>query len=294
MKKRLNMSKRCTLLYFLLIKIYNKGGDMMDPIAFTLFGFEVRYYSLFILLAVAIAYFMIVREAKRFSISTDFIFNMFFWTLIFGIIGARLYYVVFNWEYFGSHIGEIWQVWQGGLAIHGGILFGLITISLYSKKHELRTIKLLDMIVVPLLLAQALGRWGNFFNSEAYGVATTVNHLRNMHIPEFIIRGMTINGITYTPTFLYESIGCFLGFIALMIVRRMKYVKVGQLSGLYLMWYGILRFFIEASRTDSLIFFGFKMAQIVSIIMFIIGVVLFVMGLKKSKYEDLYDEAKVK
>ncbi len=267
---------------------------MMDPIAFTLFGFEVRYYSLFILLAVAIAYFMIVREAKRFSISTDFIFNMFFWTLIFGIIGARLYYVVFNWEYFGSHIGEIWQVWQGGLAIHGGILFGLITISLYSKKHELRTIKLLDMIVVPLLLAQALGRWGNFFNSEAYGVATTVNHLHNMHIPEFIIRGMTINGITYTPTFLYESIGCFLGFIALMIVRRMKYVKVGQLSGLYLMWYGILRFFIEASRTDSLIFFGFKMAQIVSIIMFIIGVVLFVMGLKKSKYEDLYDEAKVK
>ncbi len=266
----------------------------MNPIAFTIFGMEIRYYSLFILFGVVIAYIMIIREAKRFGISNDFIFNMFFWTLIFGIIGARLYYVVFNWEYFGSHIGEIWQIWQGGLAIHGGILFGLITINLYTKKYDIRTLKILDIVVVPLILAQGIGRWGNFFNSEAYGVATTINHLRELHIPEFIIEGMTINGITYTPTFLYESIGCALGFVVLMIVRHLKYVKVGQISGLYLMWYGVLRFFIEASRTDSLTFFGFKMAQIVSIITFIIGIVLFILGLKKSKYEDLYDEQKVK
>lgn len=267
---------------------------MMNPIAFTLFGFEVRYYSLFILLGVGLAYFLIIREAKRFEISTDFVFNMFFWTLIFGIIGARLYYVVFNWEYFGSHVGEIWQIWQGGLAIHGGILFGLISIALYTKKNNIRTLKILDMTVVPLILAQAIGRWGNFFNSEAYGVATTVRHLQELHIPEFIINGMNINGITYTPTFFYESIFCAIGFIILLIVRRLKYVKVGQLSGLYLIWYGVVRFFIEASRTDSLTFFGFKMAQIVSIIMVIIGIVLIILGFKKSKYEDLYDEKKVK
>ena len=277
-----------------MIRIYNKGGGKMNPIAFTLFGMEIRYYSLFILIGVGLAYFLIAREAKRFSISNDFIFNMFFWTLIIGIIGARLYYVVFNWEYFGAHIGEIWQIWQGGLAIHGGILFGLITINLYSKKHNIRTIKILDMIVVPLILAQGIGRWGNFFNSEAYGLATSISHLRSLHIPEFVIEGMTINGITYTPTFFYESIGCILGFLVLAIFRRLRYVKVGQITGLYLIWYGVLRFFIEASRTDSLTLFGFKMAQIVSIVMLIIGIVLFVMGLKKSKYEDLYDEAKVK
>lgn len=267
---------------------------MMNPIAFTIFGMEIRYYSLFILFGVGLAYFLIIREAKKFSISTDFIFNMFFWSLVIGIIGARLYYVIFNWEYFASHIGEIWQIWQGGLAIHGGILFGLITINFYTKKYNIRTLKILDMVVVPLLIAQAIGRWGNFFNSEAYGIATSVKHLRDLHIPEFIIEGMTINGITYTPTFFYESLGCVLGFLVLIIFRRMKFVKVGQITGIYLIWYGVLRFFIEASRTDSLTFLGFKMAQIVSIIMVVVGIVLFALGLKKSKYEDLYDESNVK
>ncbi len=106
----------------------------MNPIAFTIFGMEIRYYSLFILIGVVVAYFMIIREAKKFNISSDAIFNLFFWTIIIGIIGARLYYVVFNWEYFGTHINEIWQIWQGGLAIHGGILFGLITIFRYNRR----------------------------------------------------------------------------------------------------------------------------------------------------------------
>lgn len=262
----------------------------MNPIAFSIYGFDVRFYSLFILAGVLIAYYMIVREAKRFNIAKDFIFNLFFWTLIIGIIGARLYYVLFNWEYFGSHIGEIWQIWQGGLAIHGGIIFGLLTIAFYTKKYNIRTMKILDIIVVPLILAQAIGRWGNFFNSEAYGVATTLNHLRSLHIPEFVIDGMFINDVYYTPTFFYESLWCILGFIILMIVRRMRYVKTGQILSIYLIWYGLGRFFIESLRTDSLIFLGFKMAQIVSIIFVIVGVILFVMGARKSKYEDLYNE----
>ncbi len=266
----------------------------MNPIAFTIFGMEIRYYSLFILIGVVVAYFMIIREAKKFNISSDAIFNLFFWTIIIGIIGARLYYVVFNWEYFGTHINEIWQIWQGGLAIHGGILFGLITVGIFTKKNNMRLLRILDIIVVPLILAQAIGRWGNFFNSEAYGVATTINHLRDLHIPEFIIDGMKINGIYYTPTFFYESLWCIVGFIIMMGLRRTKYVKVGQISGFYLMWYGLGRFFIESLRTDSLIFLGFKIAQIVSIIFIIIGVILFVLGAKKSKYEDLYNEQIVK
>lgn len=266
----------------------------MSPVFFTIFGLEIRYYSLFILIGVFIAYFMMTKEAKRFNISADDIFNMFFWTMIIGIAGARLYYVVFNWEYFSSHISEIWQIWQGGLAIHGGIIFGLITIAIYTKKYNIRLIRILDMAVVPLILAQAIGRWGNFFNSEAYGVATSLNHLQSLHIPEFVIRGMNINGIYYTPTFFYESIWCFIGFIILLVARKTKYIKIGQLTSIYMMWYGVGRFFIEASRTDSLTLLGIKVAQIVSIIMFIIGIVLFIIGLKKSKYEDLYNDTNVK
>ena len=263
----------------------------MNPIAFSIFGFDVRYYSLLILLAVFVAYAFITKEAKRFKIPTDFVFNLFFWTLIFGIIGARLYYVIFNWDYFGSHINEIWQIWQGGLAIHGGIIFGLITISIYCSKYNFRVIRMLDIISVPLILAQAIGRWGNFFNSEAYGVATTLEHLQSLHIPQFVIDGMQINGIYYTPTFFYESLWCILGCFVVYLFRRRKYAKVGQATALYLIWYGLGRFFIEALRTDSLIFLGFKMAQIVSVVMIVIGIIIFIISSRKSKFEDLYNDA---
>ncbi len=266
----------------------------MNPVAINLFGMEIRYYSLFILIGVIIGYFMIIREAKRFNISSDSMFNLFFWTIIFGIIGARLYYVVFNWEYFGSHISEIWKIWEGGLAIHGGILIGLLVIALYTKKNELRFLKITDILVVPLILAQAIGRWGNFFNSEAYGAATTLAHLRELHIPEFIIKGMKINDIYYTPTFFFESLWCLVGFIILMTLRRQKLTKVGQLTGFYMIWYGVGRFFIESSRTDSLTLMGFKVAQIVSIIFMIVGTVFWIISIRKGKYVDLYNEEKGK
>ena len=262
----------------------------MDPIAFNIFGFDVRWYSLFILIGVGIGYFLICRESKKFKISQDFIFNLFFWTLIIGIIGARLYYVVFNWEYFGKNVSEIWKIWEGGLAIHGGVILGILTIWLYTKKEKFRLTRILDIFVPSLILGQAVGRWGNFFNSEAYGVATSLRYLKSLHIPNFIIKGMYINGVYYTPTFFYESLWCFIGFIVLIFFRRKRFTKVGQTTALYLVWYSMGRFFIEALRTDSLIFLGFKQAQIVSVIMIIIGIVLFVITSKKSKYEDLYND----
>lgn len=262
----------------------------MNPIAFTIFGYDIRWYSLLILIGVVIGYFLISIETKKFKISSDFMFNMFFWTLIIGIAGARLYYVIFNWDYFGSHVGEIWQLWEGGLAIHGGVILGILTIWIYSKKQGIRLARILDIFAPSLLLAQAIGRWGNFFNSEAYGVATTLKHLKSLHIPDFIINGMYINNVYYTPTFFYESIWCLIGFIIIIIYRSRKFTKVGQTTAFYLMWYSFGRFFIESMRTDSLIFLGFKQAQIVSVIMLIIGVVLFIITSKKSKYEDLYND----
>lgn len=262
----------------------------MNPIAFTLGNFEIKWYSLFILTGVVIAYFLLYIEAKKFKINEDFIFNLFFYSLIIGIIGARIYYVIFNWEYFSKHLSEIWQVWQGGLAIHGGIIFGLIMIFIYCKKHRWRTGRIIDMIIPGLLIAQCIGRWGNFFNQEAYGAATTLEHLQSLHISKFIIDGMYINEIYYTPTFFYESIWCFIGFIVVLLYRRRKFCKVTNITSFYLVWYGIGRFFIESSRTDSLMLQGFKMAQLVSIIMIIIGIVLFIRSSMKTKYEDLYSD----
>jgi len=262
----------------------------MNPIMFNMGSFQIRWYSVLILVAFFVAYFFIKRESKRFNIKSDFIFNMLFWVLIFGVIGARLYYVIFDWASFKDNPIEILMVWNGGLAIHGGLIAGLITMIIYTKKYHFRTIRYLDFCVVGLILAQAIGRWGNFFNSEAHGVITTLEHLQNLHIPDFVIKGMYINGAYYTPTFFYESVFCIIGFIALLIIRRNKYTKVGDLTGIYLIYYGILRIFIESSRTDALMFMGFKMAQIVSIVMIIVGVIILIINRKKGKFEDLYND----
>ena len=262
----------------------------MNPIMVSIGGFEIRWYSVLILVAFFVAYYFVQKEAKRFNVKSDFVFNMLFWVLIFGIIGARLYYVIFNFSAFKDNPMEILKVWNGGLAIHGGLIVGLITVIVYTKKYNFRTVRYLDFCVVGLILAQAIGRWGNFFNSEAHGVLTTLEHLQSLHIPQFVIDGMYINGAYYTPTFFYESIFCLIGFIALLIIRRTKYVKVGDLTSIYLIFYGVLRIFIESSRTDALMFMGFKIAQIVSIVMVIVGIVILIINRKKGKFEDLYND----
>ncbi len=262
----------------------------MNPVIFSIGGFDVKWYSVIVLTAVIIGITLVQKEAKKFKIKGDFIFNMIFWAIIFGLIGARLYFFIFNWEYYSKNLTEIYKTWEGGLAIHGGIIAGLITIYVYCKKYKVRFIRYIDFMAVPLLLSQAIGRWGNFFNREAHGVVTTAENLRKLFIPDFIIEGMKIDGVYYTPTFLFESIACFVLFIIFFFVRRNKYTKVGTMTGLYLIGYGIIRFFIEMSRTDALLLGGFKIAQIVSIIMIIVGVIILTINSRKSKFEDLYND----
>ena len=262
----------------------------MNPVIFNIGNFEIRWYSVILLLGFFVGMFFINREAKRFDISKEFMFNMLFWTLIFGIIGARIYYVIFDWSYYSNNINEIWKIWNGGLAIHGGIIAGLLTIIVYTKRYKLRLVRYLDFIVVGLIIGQAIGRWGNFFNGEAHGIATSLEYLQKLHLPEFIINGMYIKGVYYTPTFLFESISCLIGFIIILIVRRGKYVKVGTLTALYLIFYGTIRFFIERLRTDALMFQGFKIAMIVSVIMIVIGIIMLIINSKKGKFDDLYND----
>ena len=262
----------------------------MDSIMFSIFGIDIRWYSLLILIGIVIGVLLLEREAKKFKYPKDLIFNMCFWSIIIGIIGARLYYVLFNFSYYKSNLLEIFAVWNGGLAIHGGLIAGAITVIFFAKKYHLNFLKLLDMAAPSLILAQAIGRWGNFFNGEAHGIATTYTHLQELLVPEFIIKGMNIGGIYYLPTFYFESLWCLLGFIVLLIIRRRKYIKIGATTCIYLMWYSLGRIFIEAWRTDSLMLGGFKVAQIISIILFLTGLVYLIYLSRKGKYENLYND----
>ena len=262
----------------------------MDSIMFSIFGIDIRWYSFLILIGIIIGVLLLEREAKKFNYPKDLIFNMCFWTIIIGIIGARLYYVLFNFSYYKSNILEIFAVWNGGLAIHGGLIAGAITIIFFAKKYHLNFLKLLDMAAPSLILAQAIGRWGNFFNAEAHGIATTYSRLQELLVPEFIIKGMNIGGIYYLPTFYFESLWCLLGFVVLLIIRRYKYIKIGATTCIYLMWYSLGRFFIEAWRTDSLMLGGFKVAQIISVILFLTGLVYLIYLSRKGKYENLYND----
>jgi len=262
----------------------------MNPIMFTIFGIEIKWYSFLILIGIIIGLVLVIKEAKKFNISKDDIFDMCFYAIIFGIIGARIYYVLFNISYYRYNLLEMFEIWNGGLAIHGGIIVGALTIYLYSKKKNLNFLRLTDIIVPAVILAQGIGRWGNFFNSEAHGFATSLSFLEYLYIPKFIINGMNIGGTYYLPTFYFEFLWCILGFLIFIIIRRFKYIKTGTITSIYLMWYSFGRFFIEAWRTDSLMLGGFKIAQVVSVILFISALINLIYINSKGKYVNLYND----
>ncbi len=265
----------------------------MERVAFDLGIIQVYWYSIFIFLGALAACVVIYLEAKKRKLNDEFIVNLAFNAIIFGIIGARVYYVLFNLDYYMQNPIEILEIWNGGLAIHGGLITGGLFTVYYCKKNKIETLKVFDIIVVGLILGQAIGRWGNFFNQEAYGAITTAAKLKSMGVPDFVINGMYILGDYRQPTFFYESIWNFFGFIALLIIRRYPYLKTGQLSGFYLIWYSVARFIIEKMRTDSLMLGNFKIAQIMSIVLLIIGVILFIYYKRIKKvgpFDKLYNK----
>ena len=254
----------------------------MNPILMQIGNIKIYWYSIMILVGFFLATILIMKEAKKFNISKSKTSDMLFYTIIIGILGARIYYVLFNLDYYSQNIIDIIKVWEGGLAIHGGIIAGALFIILYTKKNNLNTQKIFDICVPGLLIGQALGRWGNFFNGEAHGPITSLEKLK--YLPKFIQDGMYIDGNYYMPTFLYESIICLIGLIIILIIRRTRFVKDGQITGFYLIWYGIARYIIESFRTDSLMLNTLKQAQIISLLMIITGLFLIVKGNKNEKY----------
>lgn len=262
----------------------------MNPIFLEIGSIQIYWYSIFILIAFVIGGYLAFKEAKRFNISNEFMTNLFFYMIPIVLIGARLHYVVFNLDYYLANPIDILKVWEGGLAIHGGLIAGLLFLIFYTHKYKVNTMRMLDIAVVSVIIGQAIGRWGNFFNSEAYGPITSLEFLQNLHLPNFIIDGMLINGFYRQPTFLYESIWCLLGFIIMFIVRYTKYLRVGQLTSFYLIWYGLERFIVEGLRTDSLMLGSLKMAQLISLAMILVGIILFIVIKHKSVFENRYND----
>ena len=241
--------------------------------SFSIFGLNITYYSLCILLGVIVAYLVIKKLSKKHSINPRYLEDILFYGLLSGIVGARLYYVLFNLDYYLKDINEIVMIWHGGLAIHGGILAGALFVYFYCRKNKLNFIELTDIILPGVIIAQAIGRWGNFFNQEAYGMMVSKELLQKLLIPKFIINGMYINGNYYLPTFFIESIFCIIGFILIMIISR-KTKKIGYPTSFYLIWYGLIRFIIELFRTDSLMLFNIKIACVISVSFILLGLLL--------------------
>lgn len=261
----------------------------MNRVFLNLGPFKIYWYSIIILVGVLIGIYLILKETKREKIDENLISDLCFYVIPVSIIGARLYYVIFDFSLFKEDLLSVFKIWEGGIAIYGGVLAGILFVYFYTKKKKLDTMKILDIFAPSLVLAQGIGRWGNFFNQEAYGGVTTRIALEKMHIPNFIIDNMYIEGAYHEPTFLYESLVCLTIFIILMLIRYLcKKNKVGTITFTYFILYGIGRYFIEGMRLDSLYIGPFRVSQIVSIILIIVGI----FGLIRCKNNHLYNEPK--
>lgn len=244
----------------------------------------IYWYSVTMLLAVLTGLFVSTREAKRQN-KKEYIDNLLFYLIIFGIVGARIYYVIFEFDNYKYDLLSIFKVWEGGLAIYGAVLAGLLVIIYYAKKNKKSIIATTDILVPGLIIGQSIGRWGNFFNQEAHGTEVTLEFLQKLHLPSFIINGMHINGTYYHPTFLYESLWCLLGFIIILIIRKITKRKKGIVTSAYFIWYGIGRFLIEGLRTDSLYIGSIRVSQLVSLVLIMTGIIMIIMENKKTKKE---------
>lgn len=234
-----------------------------DPVAFAIFGLEVKWYGIIIAFAMVVAVFIMYRRAPKHNFRKSSVLDFAIVVIPAGVVGARLYYVFFNWDTFKNDPLSIVNLRTGGLAIHGGLIFALIAIFIFCRVKKISTLNVLDLIMPAVILAQSIGRWGNYFNSEAHGGPTDLPW------------AVTVNGQTYHPTFLYESVWCFIVFLILIYAdNRRKFT--GQVFLLYGIFYSFERFFVEWIRTDSLMIGSLKQAQVLSAAVFLSFTVIYI------------------
>lgn len=268
----------------------NETIQPLNPIAFTLGPIQVHWYGVIIGSGLALALYLAIREANRRNLPKDTFPDLMLWAIPIAIISARIYYVIFEWDYYAQHPSQIIAIWQGGIAIHGALIGSVITTYVFAKKRGLSFWKITDIAAPSLILGQAIGRWGNFMNQEAHGREVTRAFLENLHLPDFIINQMYINGTYYHPTFLYESVWDILGFILLILLRRVN-LRRGELFLSYLIWYSVGRFFVEGMRTDSLMLTSnLRMAQMISIVLVLASIAVILYRRKRHLSDVRYLE----
>lgn len=269
--------------------MFNSILSAIDPVALKLGPLTVMWYGVIIAIGIFVAIWLSIQEAEKRGLKEDDIVDLALWMIPIGFLGARLYYVLFEIGYYLQNPLEILAIWHGGIAIYGGLIAGALTIIWYCKKKNVPIWLLLDILAPTVLLAQSIGRWGNFINQEAHGTEVSRKFLESLFLPEFIINQMNIKGTYYHPTFLYESLWSLIGVLFIFAFRHRKHLfKRGEIALTYVIWYALGRFFIEGMRTDSLYIPGtpIRVSQILSIILVIAGAILMVYR-RKSIYPEI-------
>lgn len=230
---------------------------LINPIAFSIGSLEVRWYGIILGTAALVGLLLAVQEGKRFGIKPDFFMDLLLLGVPSAIIGARIYYVAFMWDDYKNNLLDVFKIWEGGIAIYGALIGAFICGYFYFRYKGYNFWRIADICAPSLIAGQMIGRWGNFMNQEAYGNVVEESFLRNtLHLPDFIVNQMNVNGVFYHPTFLYESLWNLVGLVLLLVLRRQKFLRAGELLASYFIWYSIGRFFIEALRMDSLAYHG--------------------------------------
>lgn len=251
----------------------------VSPIAFSIGSYPIYWYGIIIASGLLLAVLYAFKSAKRYDVSANKLINCILVGIVTGIVGARLYFCFFQWDYYSKHLIEILYTNKGGLAIYGGIIGALIGGLAVAKIQKMKIMPVLDISMMGFLLGQGIGRWGNFMNQEAYGTPTL--------LPWGMLSEGT-NGVSVHPCFLYESLWCLLGFALLHFYGKYKQKYAGQIFYMYLVWYGFERMIVEGLRTDSLYLpfqlFGMdiRVSQVLSAVLFLAGIILLVINRKKE------------
>jgi len=258
----------------------------INKIAFELGPLMIRWYAVLIVGGAGIGVWLAYKEAPYRHLTGEDIIDFVIWAVPSGLVGARLYYVIFNWSYYSKYPNEIIALWDGGGAIYGSLIAGTIVLFIFSYYRMVNPMDILDVAVPAVFLGQSIGRWGNFVNQEAYGKV-----VENLDwLPSFIQNQMYIDGSYRIPTFLFESLGTLIGFIIVIVFRhRLKSILRGEVFGFYLIWYGSLRLIIEGMRTDSLMFGMLRVSQVLSLIFVLIGTYLIFYRRFKIKNVEVYN-----
>ena len=265
----------------------------------SVFGFDIAYYGIIIGFGILAWILIAVLEANRTGQNPEDYYDLAIYAVIFAIIGARIYYVVFSWDMYKDQLLSIFNIRQGGLAIYGGVIAAVITVIIFARIKKLSAPLLMDTAGLGLVAGQMIGRWGNFFNREAFGEYT--DGLLAMRLPVDAVRGSditkmmrehmeTVEGVSYIqvhPTFLYESLWCLLILVLLLVYRRHKKFN-GEVFLLYLAGYGFGRFWIERLRTDQLLLpgIGFPVSQLLAGVLVVVSVGLIIYKRRKARYFD--------